>query len=90
MTEVETIVEPDGVADDVGWESVPFISIHAEIVSQTELIWQYPCPGLSVFIVRLQIMQLHFGYVFSVRHGPIPQLFAGQFMGSLGYLGGLV
>jgi hypothetical protein len=26
---------------------VPFISIHAEIVSQTELIWQYPAAVIA-------------------------------------------
>ena len=33
VTEVEAIVEPDGVADDVGWESVTLISIHEAILA---------------------------------------------------------
>ena len=33
MAEVETIVEPDSVADDVRWESVALVSIHAPILS---------------------------------------------------------
>ena len=30
--EIEKIVEPDGVADDVRWESVAFISVHHRIL----------------------------------------------------------
>ena len=41
MTEIEAIVEPDGVGDDIGWKPMTLICIHAEIVSQTKLIWQY-------------------------------------------------
>jgi hypothetical protein len=41
MTKVEAVIEPDCVADDIGWESVALICIHTGIVSQTELIWQY-------------------------------------------------
>ena len=33
VTEVESVVEPDGVADDVRWESVSFIGIHHLILS---------------------------------------------------------
>jgi hypothetical protein len=28
VTEVEPVIEPDGITDDFGWESVSFISIH--------------------------------------------------------------
>ena len=28
MAEIETVVEPDGVADDIWWESVAFINSH--------------------------------------------------------------
>ncbi len=28
MAEVETIIEPDGITDDVGWESVTLVCIH--------------------------------------------------------------
>jgi hypothetical protein len=33
MAEVETIVEPDGIADDVWRESVAFIGIYPPILS---------------------------------------------------------
>jgi hypothetical protein len=33
VTQVEAIVEPDGVTDDVRRESVPFICIHWPILS---------------------------------------------------------
>ena len=45
MADVEAIIEPDGVTDDVRRESVTFICIHPGIVSQTELSWQYPING---------------------------------------------
>ena len=32
VAEVESIVEPDGVGDDIGWESVPFVSNHWQIL----------------------------------------------------------
>ena len=28
MAEIEAVVQPDSVADDVGWESVAAVSIH--------------------------------------------------------------
>ena len=28
VTEIESVVEPDGVADDIGWKSVAFICVH--------------------------------------------------------------
>jgi hypothetical protein len=43
VAQIEAIVEPDGVGDDIGRESVSFIGIHPEIVSQAELTWQYRC-----------------------------------------------
>lgn len=33
MAEVEFVVEPDCVGDDIGWESVVFIAIHGPSVS---------------------------------------------------------
>ena len=33
MAEIETMVEPDSIADDIGWESVPFINIHPPILT---------------------------------------------------------
>ena len=37
MAEVEAIVEPDGIGNDVGWESVSFISIHSPILPVSAL-----------------------------------------------------
>ena len=28
VAEIESVVEPDGVAGDVGWESVTFVGVH--------------------------------------------------------------
>ena len=33
VTQIEAIVEPDGVGDDVRWKSVPLVSIHGPSVS---------------------------------------------------------
>lgn len=33
MAEIEAIVEPDGVGNDVGWESVTPINVHAPILA---------------------------------------------------------
>lgn len=33
VAEIEAVVEPDGVANDIGWESVSFVSIHPRILS---------------------------------------------------------
>lgn len=33
MAQVESVVEPDCVRDDIGWESVPFASIHPTILA---------------------------------------------------------
>ena len=37
MAEVESVVEPDCVADDVGWQSVTLVSIHLPILSATAI-----------------------------------------------------
>ena len=34
MTEIETVVEPDGITDDIGRESVPFIRVHGPILTK--------------------------------------------------------
>ena len=33
VTEIETIVEPDGVTDDVRWEAVAFVSVNSPILA---------------------------------------------------------
>ena len=38
MTQIESVVEPDGVADDVGRESVALVSIHPPILPVT--VWR--------------------------------------------------
>ena len=40
--EVESIVEPNGMADDIWRESVAFISIHGLIIRYGQLSCQYP------------------------------------------------
>ena len=48
MTEIESMIEPDGVLDDFRWKSVTFVRVssrnHAVIVTQQPLTCQYP-PG---------------------------------------------
>ena len=41
MAQIESIVQPNCIADDVWRESVTLIGIHSGIVSQAQLIWQY-------------------------------------------------
>ena len=36
MAQIESIVEPDCIGDDVGWESVALVCIHAPILSILE------------------------------------------------------
>jgi hypothetical protein len=33
MAEIESVVEPNGVTDDIGWESVSFVNIHGPTLS---------------------------------------------------------
>jgi hypothetical protein len=35
VTKVETVVQPDCVADDIGWKSVTLVSIHEQILHMT-------------------------------------------------------
>ena len=48
MAQIEAIIEPDSIGNYVGRESVAFVSIHAGIVSQTKLIWQYLGPRIGL------------------------------------------
>jgi hypothetical protein len=41
VAEVESVIQPDSVADDIGWESVSFVGIHPEIIHFRELSCQY-------------------------------------------------
>jgi hypothetical protein len=41
VTEIESIVQPDSVADDIGREPVSFVGIHPEIIHCRELSCQY-------------------------------------------------
>ena len=34
VTEIEPVVEPNGVADDIGRESVAFVGVHPQIMDQ--------------------------------------------------------
>ena len=42
IAEVESMVQPDRVTDDVGRKSVTLISIHHRIIDQQQLTCQYP------------------------------------------------
>ena len=47
VTEIEPEIEPHRILDDIGWKSMSFIgggtNVHAGIVAQRQLIWQYAC-----------------------------------------------
>ena len=44
VAEAESEVEPDDVADDIGWETVAFINVHMPILAEiSDLTCQYPC-----------------------------------------------
>jgi len=51
MTEIESEVEPNGVADDIERESVAFVSVHPQIIDQWQLTCQYQ-RNLSISQVR--------------------------------------
>ena len=35
VAQIESIVEPDGIADDIGWEPVTFVDIHGPILARS-------------------------------------------------------
>ena len=37
MSEIEAIVKPNGITNDVGWESVAFICVHEPILPKSAL-----------------------------------------------------
>jgi hypothetical protein len=37
MTEIESIVKPDGITDDFGRKAVTFVYIHAAILAASEI-----------------------------------------------------
>ena len=41
MAEIESIVEPYSITNDIRWESVTLVSIHPEIIFHRELTCQY-------------------------------------------------
>jgi len=47
MAEIESMVEPNRVTDDVGRKSVTLISIHHQIIDQRQLTCQYPTETLK-------------------------------------------
>ena len=83
MAEVKTIVEPDSVGNDIGREPVTFVCIHALIVSQVKLTWQYRGDGrdgrdglIAYFLVR--------GYPGNKYWRYVTDLCAGGCIGPLG------
>jgi len=42
VAQVEAVVEPHRVTDNLRWKSVSLVCIHPLIVSQGDLTWQYP------------------------------------------------
>ena len=41
VAEIESVIEPDGITDDIRWESVTLVNIHPEIILYRELTCQY-------------------------------------------------
>ena len=56
VAEIETVVEPDGITDDIGWGSVMFICIHAGIVPQAKSIWQYWGDGFNIVAMDAKVI----------------------------------
>ena len=52
MTQIESIIEPDGIVDDFGQEPMTIVWIiwraHPVIVAQQQLTWQYRHDEISV------------------------------------------
>jgi hypothetical protein len=44
-SEIESMIEPDRVADDFGWKPVTFVGIHPEIIDYGQLSSQYQYAG---------------------------------------------
>ena len=42
VAQVEAVVDPHRLTDNLRWKSVSFVCIHLLIVSQGDLTWQYP------------------------------------------------
>ena len=42
VAQVESILEPDGITDDIGRETVTLVSIHHRIIDYGQLSCQYP------------------------------------------------
>ncbi len=41
MAEIESVIEPSGITNDIRWKSVTTVSIHPEIILYRELTCQY-------------------------------------------------
>ena len=52
-TEVESVVQPDGVADDVWWEPVTLVCIHHRIVSFRRVNLAIPFVGIHLAILSI-------------------------------------
>ena len=55
MTEIESIVEPDSVTDDVGRESVPLVSVHSPVLPNSVSLF-----GSTGRYAFAQIIELYF------------------------------
>ena len=51
MSEVEAIVEPDCITDDVGWKSVALIGIHQLILANAVVNLAVPLQLLGLWLV---------------------------------------
>ena len=60
MTQIEAIVEPDGVTNDVRWESVAFVCVHEPILPISGgLLGRTPCPAPPVQTVTILPLTAH-------------------------------
>ena len=56
MAQIESVVEPNSVADDIGSESVTLVRVHPQIINQWQLTCQYCFAVAWLFIyIRFRI-----------------------------------
>ena len=71
MTEVESVIEPNGILDDFCWESVAFICVHPPILSISASLHV----STSFF---LQFLEAHANQQFSGRASACSQILASK------------
>ena len=88
MTEIESIVEPNGVGNDIGWESVAFVCIYSLILaisvsllvstisSDNDPLFQYHRWKANLRVLEIEEIK-------SIPHVPISHPFVERLIGSI-------